>query len=110
MHNSRTAWLVFKRILIILFILFLINYYQVESGNYQSELSKKTILTEEKIREFEDDVRNGEYVDIKDYTESNYVDTSNNVSKAGNKVGNAIDKLVNEKAPNFFKILKKYFF
>ncbi len=110
MKNSREAWLVFKRILIILFIFFLINYYQVESGNYKNELTEKTILTEEKIKEFEEDVKNGEFVDIKDYTESNYIDTSTPVATIGNKVGKTIDNIINEKAPNLFKIIKKYFF
>lgn len=110
MKNTHQAWLIFKRILIILFILFLINYYQVESGNYKNKLAEKTLLTEEKIREFEEDVKSGKYVDIKDYTEYNYIDTSTPVATIGNKVGSSIDNFINEKAPNFFKIIKKYFF
>ena len=76
MKNSREAWVVFRRIIFILFIIFLINYYQVESGNYENEINKKTILTEEKIHEFEEDVKNGNFIDIKDYTETPYVDTT----------------------------------
>lgn len=110
MPNNRHAWLIFKRILIILFIFFLLNYYQVESGNYQSELTSKTILTEEKIKEFEEDVKNGEFVDIKDYTTNNYVDTSTPVATLGNKIGSSIDNFVNGRAGEFFEIIKKYFF
>ncbi len=109
MKNSRKAWLVFRRILLILFVVFLINYYQVESGNYQNEINKKTILTEEKIKEFEEDVRNGEFVDIKNYTEQTYVDTSNSVDNIGYKVGATVDDFINEKAKIFFEFLKKYF-
>ncbi len=110
MKNSRRAWIIFRTILTILFIYFLISYYQVESGNYQNELTKKTIITEEKIKEFEQDVKDGNYVDIKNYTENNYVDTRTPVSKIGNKVGSSIDSFINEEAEDFFKLIKKYFF
>ena len=110
MKNSKKAWQVFKTILILLFIFFLINYYQVESGNYQNELTQKTILTEEKIKEFEQDVKDGNYIDLKNYTENNYVDTSNAFSKFGNHIGEGLEKIINEKGQDFFKIIKKYFF
>ncbi len=110
MKNSKKAWQVFKTILILLFIFFLINYYQVESGNYQNELTQKTILTEEKIKEFEQDVKDGNYIDLKNYTENNYVDTSNTISKFGNHIGEGLEKIINEKGQDFFKIIKKYFF
>lgn len=110
MPNNRHAWLVFKKILLILFVLFLMNYYQVASGNYRNSLTNKTILTEDKIKEFEEDVKNGEYIDIKNYTEEEYIDTRNPISKIGSGIGGGIDQIVNEKAGNFFNFIKKYFF
>lgn len=109
MKNSRKAWITFRRIITILFIIFLINYYQVESGNYKNSTTKRTILTEEKIKEFEEDVKNGEFVDIKDYTETDNIDTTTTTSNIGYKVGEGIDNIVNEKADTIFKFFRKYF-
>lgn len=96
MKNSKKAWIIFSRTLTVLFIIFLINYFQVESGNYNN-LNDKTVLTEEKIREFEEDVKNGNYVDIKDYTTMDYTDTSNNISNMGYYIGESIDDFINNK-------------
>ena len=109
MKNSRKAWLVFKRILIVLFIIYLINYFSVSAGYYENELSKKTVLTDEKIKEFEQDVRNGEYVDIKDYVVDEYVDTSSVIGDIGFKLSELINDFVTDKAINGIKIIGKLF-
>lgn len=109
MKNSKEAWIIFRRIITVLFIIFLINYYQVESGNYKNSTTQRTVLTEEKIREFEEDVKNGKFVDIKNYTETDTVDTTTTTSNVGYKIGEGIDKIVNEKADGIIKIIKKYF-
>lgn len=105
MKNSREAWLIFKRILIILFIFFLITYYQAENNNYTTN---KTILTEEKIKEFEKDVKNGNYVDIKKYTEDPYVETSNTFSNLGYNLGTTITDFISVKLVDFFEFIGKF--
>ena len=66
MKNSKKAWQYFKRIMLLLFMFYLINYFQVSSGNFFNNNTQKTILTEQKIKEFEEDVKNGTFIDIKD--------------------------------------------
>ena len=44
---------------------------------------KKTLYTEEQIKKFESDVKNGEYLDLKDYTSANDIDYSNKASDFG---------------------------
>lgn len=105
MKNSRQAWLVFKRILFILFIFFTINYYQAENNNYASQ---KTILTEEKIKEFEEDVKNGNFVDIKNYTEDTYIETSNSFSNIGYNLGSYITEFFGVKLVDFFEFIGKF--
>ena len=105
MKNSRRAWLIFRRILIILFIIFLIIYFQAENTNY---ITNKTILTEEKIKEFEKDVKNGEFVDIKNYTEENIRDTSNTISELGYSLGEGIGEFFSVKVVNFFEFLSQF--
>lgn len=105
MKNSIKAWLVFKRIIILLFIFFLINYYQAENNNYNTN---KTILTEEKIKEFEEDVKNGNYIDIKKYTEDTYVETSNSFSNLGYNLGKNITDFFSVKLVDFFEFIGKF--
>lgn len=107
--NSRKAWVVFRRIMLVLFIVFLINYYQVQSGNYVSEENKRTILTEEKIREFEADVKNGDFVDIKDYTDNEYVDTSTSMTDLGYDIGEGVNDFINDKLIRIFEYVGKFF-
>ena len=109
MKNSKKAFNVFKTIIILLFIVFLINYFQIENGYYKSKINEKTIITEEKIKEFEEDVKNNEYIDIKDYIEDDYVDTSNFASKAGYQFSYYVSDFVTDKVIETFKLIGKMF-
>lgn len=109
MKNNKKAWIVFRRITLLLFVIFLINYFQVESGNYKDEFNKKTILTEEKIKEFEEDVKNGEFIDIKNYTETNYIDTSTPLTDLGYYIGEEVNDFINNKVVKFFNYIGKFF-
>lgn len=108
MKNSRKAYLIFRRILLFLFIFYLISYFQVESGNYLNNATKKTILTEEKIKEFEKDVKEGTFVDIKDYTEESYIDSNNKVSDIGYQIGEGVGEFMSVKIVDFFNFIGKF--
>lgn len=97
MKNSIKEWIVFKRVLFFLFIIFLINYFSVQSGYYEKKVYDRMILTEEQREAFEEDVSNGLEVDLTDYLEDNYVDTSNTTSKLGQTIGNGVDDFINNK-------------
>ena len=106
MKNSHTAWLVFKRILTFLFIVFMILYFQVETG-IVSEARTKAIITQENLEKFEEDVKNGEYIDIKNYTEDNRVNTQNIISNAGYYISNKTSSFVGNELSNIFKFFGK---
>lgn len=106
MKNSKTAWLVFKRIITILFIIFIILYFQVETGLI-NENRNKTIITQENLKKFEEDVKNGEYIDIKNYTETNKVNTSNIVSDMGYYISNKASYFFGEELSNIFEMIGK---
>lgn len=109
MKSTKKTWIKFRRLLLFLFIIYLINYFQVESGNYIDEYREKTILTEQSIKEFEKDVQNGQYVDIKDYTTNNNVDTSTPITDLGYNIGCQVDNLLNEKVAKFFNYIGGFF-
>lgn len=107
MKNSKKAWIIFRRILLFLFIIYLINYFQVEKGS-NPFLEEKTILTEEGIKKFEEDIKNGEYIDIKNYSETTTKDTSNYISNFGYESGEKISKIIGHYLVDFFNFIKEY--
>lgn len=109
MKNSKKAWDIFKKILFIFFIIFIINYFMVNSNYYNQKNSEKAQLTEEKIREFEEDVKNNEYVDIKDYLEEDITIHPNIVSKIGYETSELINDFITNKLFIIFKYLGKLF-
>lgn len=109
MKNSKNAWIVFQRILLILFIFFLINYFQVHNGEVNKRITQKTILTEEKINEFEEDVKQGEYIDIQNYLTEEEIDTTSIASDIGYEFSNIVNDFVTDKAIKLFKTIGKLF-
>lgn len=79
----------FKLILIIVIIAFIASYYIANSGYYEYDLQKRTVLTREKIKEFENDVQNNKDIDIKDYLAEEEVSYTNKIT---NLVYNTSDK------------------
>lgn len=86
---------IFNIFLIILIVLFLSLYF---SRYYNSYYENKNILTEDAIKKFEDDLKNGREISINNYIkeDKNY---NNKVCLLGLKISNFIDK-------SFNKILK----
>lgn len=109
MKNSKKAWDIFKKILFFFFIIFIINYFMVNSNYYEEKNSEKARLTEEKIREFESDVKNNEYVDIKDYLEEEKTIHPNVVSRIGYETSELINDVVTDKLFKIFRYLGKLF-
>ena len=89
--NMKNKYL--KLLSIITIIAFISSYYISNSGYYEYTLQEKTILTNEKIKEFESDVKENKDIDIKTYLATEEVDYSNkitnlmyNLSDGGNKL------------------------
>ena len=66
-----------KFIIMIILLVFICSYYVSNSGYYEYHMQERTILTNEKIKEFERDVEKNKDIDIKDYLEYEEVDYSN---------------------------------
>jgi len=64
-------------IIIIIVFIFLCSYFVSYSGYYEYQLQERTILTNEKIKEFENDIKNNENIDIKEYLDNEEIDYSN---------------------------------
>lgn len=98
---------IFLRILLIVFIIF-ISLYFMDNLGYYNIASKNKIITEEKMKEFESDVKNGKQIDIKEYIrdETNYKNIYSNI---GYNSSVLIDETLNKGFTRIGKILKKLF-
>lgn len=85
------------------FFLFIFIYVVGSSGLYEYKLNEKKVLTEQQIKNFENDVNNGVKIDITDYIvpEKNY---DNVFTKTNRKISQYISKGFEES----FKYLFRY--
>lgn len=91
-----------RLILVIILLIFISCYYVGNSGYYEYYLQEKTVLTNEKIKEFEEDIKNNKEVDIKDYLDNYDEDYTN-------KFTNLVYSVSNEGVEITRKIMKKIF-
>lgn len=106
--NTKKKTNIFLKILYFFFIIYLILLLAEKSGYYEKRVSQKTMLTEEKIKQFEEDVASNKVVTIEDYLPEEK-DYSNFVTKSANKVSNKIGTLLNTKFDNIFDFIKSLF-
>ena len=77
---------VFYIILSILFIIFLIIFISTNSGYYEYKNNQKTIFTEEKIKEFEKDIKEGKNIKINNYLKDDSKNYSNRLTDIGDGI------------------------
>lgn len=85
----------FLRIMLLtVFLIFLALYYSSNSGLIDYQARNKTVLTEEQIKMFEDDVKNNVQIDLKKYVEDKEERYDNNISKTTLKLSNTIGETI----------------
>ena len=107
MQKKKFNW--FGFILTSFFLVYLAFYIAYHSGYYESTISKHTIITQEKLEEFEEDVKNNKEIDIKDYIDKDKKDYSSKVSKIGSKISSSIDSFMEGGMSDFFNFLGRLF-
>ncbi len=98
---------IFLKCILILFLIF-ISLYFMDNLGYYNIATKNKILTEEQIKEFENDVKNGSSIDIKEYVKDN-TNYRNTYSNIGYNLSECIDNVLNKGLKNLGNILKKLF-
>lgn len=101
--KKANGWLI---ILITLFLVFISLYFMNLIG-YYDVTRNRTLLTEEKRQQFENDVNEGKEIDIEDYFEEQKKDYSNNFSDVSLKISDGVDVLVNKGLKETIKALGK---
>ena len=98
---------IYKFIFWLFFMSFLVIYFSELTGYYEYQNHLKASLTEEQIKKFEEDVKNGNEVDINEYLVVNNKKYNNNLSKLASKLSDRISKLVNSGVEYTFKYISR---
>lgn len=98
-----------KIILIGLFFAYTVLYVLNVTGYYNSNLRRKFTFTDEQIKTFEKDVKNGEKIDLKDYLKDREKNYTNNTSNMGYTISTNVEAFLNEGIKDFIQILSKLF-
>ena len=99
----------FLKILFVLFIVYMALYIAGISGYYESRINNEIVLTEQSIKEFENDIKNNKNIDLKKYTKVDNKDYSGFASNMGDNFSNFVAKLFTEEIVKVGKVLKKMF-
>lgn len=104
--NSNTL----LKVLLFLFVGFLIMYITKETGLYEYQTYTKKELTKEEMIKFESDVEKGLDVSLKDYLDNDYKDYSNIVSRTGCKINKLVESFMNDGIKKTLKVLSHLFY
>ncbi len=94
-----------RLIILILVFLFFVLYFMQASGYNEYAKNKENMLTEEQIKEYEEDIAAGKDVTIKDYLNKDKVNYENNISKLGLDLSYLIENIFNKGMNSFFDML-----
>lgn len=96
-----------KGLIYFILILFFFSYFIEKTGYYEYNLQKKKNLTEEEIKQFENDVKAGKEIDINSYLTSDSIDYSNKLTRTTSEVSISLNKYLKKAINNTFYIFEK---
>jgi len=96
---------IFLKVLSILFLIY-ISLYMMDALGYYNINTKNKVLTEAAIKEFENDIKNGKNIDIKNYVGDN-TNYKNFYSNLGYNLSVGVDNILNKGLKKVGDILKK---
>ena len=99
--------LLIKFIFIIFFMFFSFIYFSEITGYYEYSNNKKNTLTELQIQKFEEDIKNGNEIDITEYLNTHNYKYNNTLSILASKLSDGISKIVNKGVKFTFKYISK---
>ena len=89
-------------------LIFLFSYFIEYSGYYEYNLQSKKNLTEEQIKKFEDDVKNGKEIDLNSYLEKTTIDYSNSLTRSTSQANLKLNEYLKKLLTGGFDILGKF--
>ncbi len=99
---------VFRWIFLFFFVIFLTLYFSQLTGYYEFKNYQKMTLTEEQIVQFEQDIKDGKEVDIKNYVVDTKKDYQNKFSNMGVKLSSGISDLIKNSVIKIFSSISGF--
>lgn len=96
-----------RLIVLILVFFFFVLYFMQASGYNEYAKNRENMLTEEQIKEYEEDIEAGKDVTIKDYLNKDKVNYDNKVSDLGLDLSELIGDVFNKGMNAFFEMLNE---
>ncbi len=106
-EHKKLIYKIAKRLFLIIFIGFTALYFSQATGYYEYYLHEKVVLNEDKIKKFEQDIKDGKNIDIEDYISEEKNDYSNQVSSLGLSLSKKIGTLFKDGFNTFFDYVSK---
>lgn len=98
---------VFRVSFIVLFAIFITVFVSNKYGYYEYKKHEQVTLTEEQIKKFEEDVKNGVSIDIENYVTNTNKNYQTKLSQAGLNISNTLANTVKKGFDNFFNHIGK---
>ena len=98
---------IIKLLVEMIFIVFIFFYVICKSGYYEYNLQSKKNMTEEEIKRFEEDVKSGKEVDVKNYLNDISTDYSNNLTKTTSTISLNLNRYLIKTINNTMNIFSK---
>lgn len=105
--KNKGSWVL--KLLALLFVLYLSLTIAIQTGYYEAKLSEKTTITNEAMKQFEEDIRQGKDVDIKDYVTDIEKDYSNHTTKAANFFAETVENVMTKGIDGMIQVFKTLF-
>ena len=99
---------IFRLSFIILFAIFITVFISNKYVYYEYLKHEQVTLTQEQIQRFEQDIKDGKYVDLEDYLGNTNKNYQTKLSQVGLNLSNSISNIIKSGVDSFFKYVSKF--
>jgi hypothetical protein len=97
---------IFCTSLVIFLIIYITLYVSQASGYYDYRLHRRTELTQEQIKRFEEDIKAGKPIDVEEYLNIDLKNYNNSISRAGSSFSKFTSKYIKKGIEKIFEIFE----
>lgn len=98
---------IFRTVVIVSFAIFLTLFFGNKYGYYDYKNYEKVSLTQDQIKKFEQDVRDGKQIDLEEYLVNTNKNYHTKLSKAGLNISNGVSRFIKKGVEGFFDSVSK---
>ena len=107
--KKNKSFIIFRRIFILLFTVFVVLMVILESGYYESKKRESIVLTDKMLKEYEEKLINNEEIDLNAYIKDDKKYYGNKVSELGVTISYRLEKVLDKSIETIDNVLKTLF-